>query len=265
MRVVLIGFWVCLLASCSSLPLPGPRVVAGSQPAAVEVLERAARLQGDPWKNRQRVDVAYEGEWSFIATKLQPVVTDPEFRRCSEETYRPRQRQVEQLHHGPGGSKRVLRKGRDTQVLFNGLRSQDEEVIGAAALVADAYTIFLFGPSWLGANGRDFRLLKERSMDHESCHLVAGRLSPGIGSTAEDHFIVWIGKDSGQMKRFQFSVNGLDSTRGADVDVTFWNYIKAEDGSSWPTRFTEYIQRPILTKAHEWCMTGLTLDGHKIK
>jgi hypothetical protein len=68
------------------------------------------------------------------------------------------------------------------------------------------------------------------------------------------------------MRRLQFTLNGLDSTRGADVDVTFSDFHKAADGSVWPRTFVEYIQRPLRAKAHEWRMNSLKLDGsHAIK
>jgi len=248
--------------------VPGPSTLAISkseQVASAAILKDAATIQGDPWKKYRRVEVAYFGTWSTLATKLQPILTDPDFRKSSVEVYQPRQRQVSQVHSGPAGSKLVNRKNQFTRVAFNGTPTQDSDVTAAAALVADAYTIFLFGPSWLSANARDLHRLSDRTLDQETCHLIAGRLSPGIGSLTEDHFIAWIGKTSGLMKRFQFSLNGVESTRGADVDVTFSEHWKAKDGSIWPGHFIEYIQRPILTKAHDWRLTALTLDGKKLK
>lgn len=255
-----------LFASCSSLPLPGPTPNAGSSGEAAAVLKQAAVRQGNPWKNHSRVEVGYDGHWSTIATRLQPVITDPGFRKSSQEIYQPRPGRVSQRHSGPQGTKDVMRQGRRVEVSFNGVRSADPEVNGAAALVADAYTIFLFGPSWLTVHGRDLTLLPEdRSVAGESCDLIAGRLSPGLGNAGEDYFIVWIGKNSGLMKRFQFSLNGMDSTRGADVDVVFSEHWTAANGSVWPARFIERIQRPIPVQAHDWRMTTLTLDGRKMK
>ncbi len=144
---------------------------------------------------------------------------------------------------------------------FNGTNSTDREVLDSAALVADAYTAFLFGPSWLLRKGTDFKLIGGRTLDGERCHLIAGRLSPGFGDSDEDHFIAWIGQDSLLMRRFQFTLNGLDATRGADVDVTFSDFRKTADGSVWPAKFVEYIQRPLLAKAHQWRMKSLKLDG----
>ena len=261
----LLGLGLSLLASCSSLPVPGGSAGGGTHGAAVAVLKRSAAASGNPWQNYREVKVAYSGEWSNLATRLQPVLTDPGFRKGSVETYQPRAGRVLQRHSGPQGTKQVVRQGSKTAVLVNGTASKDSEVIAAAALVADAYTVFLFGPSWLAGRASDLTLLEEKPLGGERCELVAGRLSPGIGALAEDQFIAWIGKDSGLMRRFQFSLNGLDSTRGADVEVTFSDHWKAADGSIWPGHFVETIHRPILTKAHDWRLNGLSLDGRKVR
>lgn len=263
---LLAGFLaISFLASCSTLPRPGADpgpAVAGDAKA---LLKRSARAHGDPWRNYQRVEVAYAGEWSAIATRLQPVLTDPEFRKDSVETYRPRRTAVLQLHRGPGGTKEVRREGRNIAVSYNGSPSTDSEVLDSAALVADAYTVFLFGSSWLAEHGRGLRLLGERELEGKRCQLVAGRLAPGFGAAEQDDFIAWIEPESHLLKRFQFSLNGLDSTRGADVDVVFSDFWLAADGSTWPGRFIERIQRPLRAQAHDWRMTALRLDGRKAK
>lgn len=263
MRFAIVLIATSLLVSCSSLPIPGETRGSGSGADAAAVLERSAAKTGDPWKNYRSVKVSYDGEWSSLTTRLQPVLTDVDFRKRSLEVYQPRSGKVIQNHTGPLGTKQVIRQRPKTEVLRNGIASKDSEVIAAAALVADAYTVFLFGPSWLVSHGRDLTLIESGLIDSERCDLVTGKLSPGFGSPADDHFIAWIGRDSGLMRRFQFSLNGLDSTRGADVDVTFSEHWKAADGSVWPGHFVEYIQRPIRIKAHDWRMTGLWLDGVK--
>jgi hypothetical protein len=248
-----------LLASCSSLPVPGTSAYVPSV-AARGILEKSATAHGDPWKNYRTVEVAYTGEWTSIATRLQPILTDPDFRVSSVETYRPAANRVTQIHTGPRGTKTVDRRRPDIRVTYNGTPAADREVLDSAALVADAYTAFLFGPSWLLQKGTDFKLLDDRTLDGDSCQLVEGRLAPGLGPAGEDHFIVWISRDTGLMRRFQFTLTGLDSTRGADVDVTFSSFHRAPDGSVWPTHFLELIQRPLRAQAHEWRMTSLKLN-----
>ena len=250
-----------LLASCSSLPVPGQATAGAPSPEARQIIRQSAARHGDAWKNYREVKVGYTGEWAVIAERLQPGLTDSGFRKSSVETYQPLTGRVRQVHSGPLGTKTVDRLRPEIRVGFNGTASTDREVLDSAALVADAYTAFLFGPSWLSRKGADFKIIGERKLDGERCHLIAGRLSPGFGDSKEDHFIAWIGHDSSLMRRFQFTLNGLDSTRGADVDVTFSDFRKAADGSVWPGNFVEYIQRPLLAKAHQWRMTSLKLDG----
>ena len=259
-RHLLAACAAALLASCSSLPVPGASAAVPSD-AARRVLQKSAAAHGDPWKKFRTVEVAYTGEWSGIATRLQPILTDPDFRVSSVETYRPASAIIRQTHSGPKGTKTVERQRPKVSVSYNGTPSGDREVLDSAALVADAYTAFLFGPSWLLENGGEFKLLGDRTLDGDPCHLVEGRLTPGLGPAGEDHFIAWISRDTGLMRRFQFTLTGLESTRGADVDVTFSKFHRAPDGSVWPTDFLELIQRPIRAQAHAWRMTSLKLDG----
>ncbi len=265
MRTFLFAPLMILMVSCSSLPVPGARMMTSSTDEAKAVLRSAAAKQGDPWKRNAKVEVSYSGTWSTLATKLQPVLTDPGFREGSVEVYQPRVERVRQTHKGPSGTKEVVRQASRIEVRLNGVESTDPEIKDASALVADAYTILLFGPSWLVAHAGDLRMLDDDDLSGERCRLVAGRLEPGIGNSKEDHFIAWIGKESGLMKRFQFSLNGLDSTRGADVDVVFSDHWTAGDGSIWPSRFIERIQRPVPIQAHDWQMTSLTVDGRRMK
>lgn len=264
-RLFITAAAAALLSSCSSLPVPGAATAIAPSQEARHIMERAAAATGDAWKRYREVEVAYDGEWAPLAVRMQPALTDSGFRKSSVETYNSATGSVRQIHTGPQGTKTVERRKPEIRVVFNGAASADREVLDTAALVADAYTAFLFGPSWLSLKGADFRLLGERELGGEACHLIAGRLSPGFGVSGEDYFIAWIGRESSLMRRFQFTINGLDSTRGADVDVTFSDFRKAPDGSQWPGHFLERVQRPISTKAHEWRMTSLRLDGVKAR
>jgi hypothetical protein len=256
---------LALLASCSSLPVPEPAALAAPSREAREIIERSSRATGDAWKRYREVVVGYDGEWAGLAVRLQPVLTDPSFRKSSMETYHTATGGVRQVHSGPQGTKTVERRRPEIRVAYNGEASGEPEVLDAAALVADAYTVFLFGPSWISRKGADFTLIGQRELDGEVCDLIAGRLSPGFGASDEDHFIAWIGRETSLMRRFQFSLNGLESTQGADVDVTFSDFHKARDGSLWPRHFLERIQRPLTAKAHEWRMTSLQLDGVPVR
>jgi len=252
-----------LAVSCANLPDPYVANTSPADPKAIAIMERSAAAHGDPWKRHSRVTVSFKGEWSRLATRIQPVLTDSAFRKSSVEIYRTGRKQVSQSHTGPEGTKMVTRDRNSISVSYNGTPSDDSEKLDAAALVADAYTVFVFGSSWLAENGTGFQLLPGQSIDGEACHLVSGTLKPGIGRSPEDRFIAWISQDTGYLKRFQFTLNGLESTKGSDVDVTFSEMRIAPGGSVWPTHFIERVQRPVKIKAHDWRMTSLSLDGQK--
>jgi len=252
-----------LFVSCSTLPNPNSVDSSETDASAIAVLRKSAEVHGDAWKNYKRVDVSFDGEWSRLATRIQPILTDPAFRKSSAETYLTGSKIVSQTHTGPDGRKTVERRTAAISVSYNGTRTQNMDKLDAAALVADAYTVFLFGSSWIATHGANLQILPSKSIGNVSCHLVSGTVRPGFGNSPEDRFIAWIAEDSSHLLRFQFTLNGLETTQGADVDVTFSEMRKAMDGSIWPTRFIERVRRPVNIKAHEWRTTSLTLDGQR--
>jgi hypothetical protein len=259
---------IVLLAAPACSTLPRPAAARATRPAdaaaARAILEQSVRTHGDSWRRYRVVEAGYDGTWSRLVPRLQPVLVDAEFRKSSLETYEPRTARVLQVHRGPAGVKEVERRRGDVVVRFNGAATGSREVLDAAALVADAYTMFLFGPSWLLAHATELDLSGERDFAGERCRLVAGVLRPGLGNSREDRIIAWVGASSGVLLRIQFTLNGLASTAGADVDVSFSGHWRAPDGSLWPGRFVEFIQRPVLAKAHDWTLTSLRLDGRPI-
>lgn len=261
----LLGLLLPFIAvSCATLPNPYGVATSQTDETAASIIKASAAAHGDPWKRYNRVNVSFDGQWGKLATRIQPALTDPDFRKSSTETYRTGRKNVSQTHTGPEGTKTVTRNGNSISVSYNGTPAHNSEKLDAAALVTDAYTVFLFGSSWLAENGKHFQLLPSQSIAGESCHLVSGTLQPGLGKSPQDKFIAWISKDTNHLKRFQFTLNGLESTQGADVDVTFSQMKTTPDGSSWPTAFLERVQRPIKIQAHQWNMTSLALDGKKV-
>ncbi|MEM1085346.1 MAG: hypothetical protein AAGI48_14635 [Verrucomicrobiota bacterium] len=263
MKAFLIPLTALILASCSTLPNPSQTSDGGDRDRAIATLKQSADTHGYRWRSQQKVEVAYDGEWTGLATRIQPVLTDTGFRKSSVETYLPASNRVTQTHQGPEGTKQVTRTPGKVRVSYNGKAEDDPEQLAASALVADAYTAFLFGPSWLLAKGGEFDQLEARKFDGRTCELVSGVLRPGFGRSESDRFIAWIDRETLLMRRLQFTLNGLESTQGADVDVVFSEMVKTADGSVWPTHFLEKVHRPFLFKAHEWRMTGLKTNGVK--
>lgn len=248
-----------LLAACTSLP--NPNLPSGQvSEAARQVLEKSAAKAGRPWQRLDKVEVAYAGEWTRIVTKLQPELVNAEYRKSSREVYFPRLNRVEQTHTGPRGTKTVLRTLGNVEVSFPPHRQPTEVEKDAAALVADAYTMFTFGADYLLARGRDWRIwpvMQRQEVEGDPCTLVFGTLKPGVGRSSEDKVIAWISQRDHRLRRVQVTLNGLESTAGADVDVTFSDFQPGPLGTEWPRHFLETVRRPLTVKAHEWRMTEL--------
>lgn len=245
------------LSSCTSLPRPAVDASRNTNPEALRLLRESSAAAGNPYQRFHTVTVDYEGEWSKFATKTQPVLTDPEFRKTSSEVYSPRRSRVEQVHRGPGGEKRVTRTRSDIKIIRNGQVITDQEELQAAALVADCYTVFTFGSSALIELGSGWEIIGQRTLNGERCTLIAGSMRPGFGMSEGDGVIAWIGDETKRLQRVQMSLLGLASTAGADIDVTFGDFQPGPRGTLWPRYFNERIRRPVDTQAHEWRMTRL--------
>ena len=254
--VVMLGF---VVSSCSSLPRPEVASLMESDAKALQLLRESSQKSGNAYQRFRSVEVEYDGEWGKLATKIQPVLTDPQFRKVSTDTYSPRLGKVVQIHRGAGGEKTVVRTRKNVEVTRNGERVSDEEERHAAALVADCYIVFTFGSSALLELGSGWKLIGERRLNRERCSLIAGTLRPGFGMSEGDGVIAWVGQETKYLKRVQMSLFGLASTAGADVDLTYGYFQPGPDGTVWPRYFNERIRRPFDIQAHEWRMTKLEL------
>lgn len=265
MKTALFVALTLLLCNCTTLPKPGAAIqTEGIFSDGSSILTSSAKTMGDPWKRYSTVKVAYAGEWTKAAAKIQPVIVDRDFRKKSVEMFSTRSGLVEQIHTGPGGTKLVRSSDALTEVSYHGKSNNDPAVLEAAAMVADAYTLFTFGSSWLNANATNLEVVGMKKLADEDCVLVQGKVSPGFGMSKSDWVIAWIGRESKLLRRVQFTIEGVETTQGADVSVDFSNFKTASDGSIWPTHFLEYVERPIHIKAHEWKMLSLIADGEQL-
>ena len=193
------GVAALLLASCASGPSPlppeaPPAAALSSGKDGRQLLRTSARKQGNELNRYREVTVGYDGEWSTFPKLTQPVLVDPDFRGSSEEKYQPARDLVVQTHRGKGGEKTVRRvRGESISVSYGGEANTDEEVEAAAAFVADAYTMFLFGSSWLLDQGQEFRYLGTGAVSGNPCELVEVILTPGLGVADRDRVVAFIG------------------------------------------------------------------------
>ncbi len=248
-----------VLSACSS-PKICTRDIMRSDPRAKALVTASQDAHGKKaFSNVRDVSVRYAGRWASIGPKFQPVLSDTKFRRGSEERLLIASRVMAQEHSGPGGKKVVVRTPGKVSVACNRVPATDADVQRAAALVADAYTMFLLGPFYFDRPGVVFASNGEGVVDNAPCDEVLAVLRPGFGMAKEDRVVLFIDKSTKQLRRVRMTLSGLDSTRGAEVDVTFRDF-RSIGGIVWATDFDERIRVPFDLHAHHWRMLGLDLN-----
>ncbi len=246
----------CFFSACAS-PKFCTREIRTSDATAMELLAASQRAHGKKtFAKVHDVSVRYDGRWASIGPRFQPVLADTSFRRGSEERLLVGQCIIAQEHTGPSGEKFVIRTPRKVTVGYNGSLSTNDETRRAAALVADTYTMFLLGPFYFDRQGVVLAPNGEAVVDNALCDQVLAVLRPGFGFAKEDRVILFIDRSTKQLRRVRMTLNGLESTRGAEVDVTFRDFRRI-DGILWPTDFDERIRVPFDLHAHHWKLISL--------
>lgn len=174
----LLSVVACLLSACAS-PRICTREITKSDAKAAALLAESQRAHGaEAFAKVRDVSVCDDGRWASVGPKFQPVLADRGFRRSSEERLLIGPRVVAQKHSGPEGGKFVMRTPRKVSVAYNGALSADDEVKNAAALVADAYTMFLLGPFYFNRPGVLLAPNGESVVDAAVCDEVLAVLRP---------------------------------------------------------------------------------------
>ena len=192
----LLAAMVGLLTACAS-PKICTREIRKSEPAAVALLNESQRAhRRTAFTKAHDLSVRYEGRWASIGPRFQPVLLDTRFRRGSEERLIVGPRIMAQEHTGPEGKKLVLRVPGKVSVACNGALSNDAETQRAAALVADACTLFLLGPFYFDRPGITLATNGAAIVDKAVCDEVLAVLRPGFGEAEEVRVILFIGRTS---------------------------------------------------------------------
>ena len=251
------------LHGCAA-PLP-VSLNAASTPAAQALLKDSAMAHGrTALQAIQDLNVSYSGEWRALIGKLQPALVDASFRGSSEERLLLREGVVAQAHTGSGGRKQVLRRAGSTapgevHVWFNGEEARDAERRAAAALVADAYSLFLLGPMLLVERPLVMELGELEWVNEHACDVLRLQLAPGLGHARVDQVALFIDRKERLMRRVRFTLDGLESTKGAIAEVECYDH-QTLNGVRWPTRFYERLLRPLRMPVHDWNLTGLDIN-----
>jgi hypothetical protein len=247
---------------------------SSSEKDARSLLHDTATAHGlSAYSSIDDLNVSYAGHWRRLVGILQPVLVDSGFRGGSEERLLPREGVIAQSHLGTKGHKQVVRistahSGSSTHVWLNGEETFDRDRVDAAALVAEAYSLFLLGPILLDVNARPRRGIQAalagttevtQAKRKYLCDVLNLRMSPGIGNSESDQLALYIDHESRLMRRVRMTLNGLESTRGALVDIDTYEH-RSMHGVMWPTAFHERLLRPAPLDVHEWRLTGLDIN-----
>lgn len=252
---------------------------ADSSQAALSLLKSSASAHGlAAFSAIDDLNVSYAGHWRRLVRILQPALVDSGFRGGSEERLLIREGVIAQSHTGPKGRKQVVRSysagaSSRVRVWFNGEEAQDQDRIDAAALVADAYALFLLGPLLLVVNQTPHREIQaalagtaEIKADGHTrlCDVLDLRVTPGFGNSESDQLALYIDRESQLMLRVRMTLNGLESTRGALVDIDTSEH-QSMHGIMWPSAFHERLLRPAPLDVHQWKLTGLDINRGESK
>jgi hypothetical protein len=250
---------LALFAGCAA-QFPEP-TGSRNHDAAEAVLEKSIAAHGGYlFEHTGSVRVSYDGEWRNVVKVLQPILVDAGYRQSSDEMLDLATAEIVQVHNGPEGTKLVARTAADVSVLYDDVESDDETTRAASALVADAYTMFLAGPSFIRQRQADLTLLEPATLDGMSYQRVHAVLEPGFGFSDRDEAVLWIHEETGLLGLVHFTIDGLASTRGAHVDVAFSGH-KEIDGFVWPTEFYERVRAPVRVPAHSWRVVDLEVSS----
>lgn len=252
---------VIFLSGCASRAIP-PAGALEIQADARALLQQSAEAHGlRAFREITDISVAYAGDWYGLVGKIQPTLVDPDFRQKSQERIIIKPAPVvAQLHTGPKGSKRVFRTSDATQVHYNEVADTRADVVDAAALVADGYRMFLTGPFYFLDGNISLTTVGGESVNGRSCQTLLAIRRPGHGNATEDRYLLFIDSENHYLRRVRFSMEGLESTRGAIAEVDFFDHQRIA-GVVWPTRFYERLIKPIPNlPVHDWRLTGLDVN-----
>lgn len=250
-----------VLGGCAqNFPRPANLPHDGSAPTAEEIFGRTFRAHGgESLDDFNDLNVALDGEWKFLITRIQPLVTDHKYRVVSEERLLPSRGVYTAAYRGPAGTKRVVRTAESVRVFYNGEETFDEDVLQSTALTADSFFLFTIGPMALRESRGKFKRLEDGFDDGKRYYRIYTVVEPGLGYSAQDEIVLWVDPETYLTYRVHITLEGYKTTKGAHVDVTFLDYEK-RGAYMLPSRYLERVLGPIRIRAHTWHLTGLDIN-----
>ena len=251
-----------LITSCAQpFPKPMQKCCLDQWDDANEIFQKSFTRHGGLSLD-ELTSLSYDlnGEWKYLITKIQPLVTDSEYRVRSQEIVYPQVGAYHANYDGPKGSKWVLQKQGLTEVFYDGAASRDLDVLQSTALTAESFYIFALGPLALKNLSGSFERLPNITENGRNYLRIYAEMRPGIGESDLDEIVLWIDPDTWLTWRVRFTLEGYVSTQGANVDVTFTDYVELGD-FVFPSSFFERVRAPIQIDAHSWDTTNHRLNA----
>lgn len=254
-----------ILSSCAQ-HFPRPQATCcDSNPSGNEIFQQTFKAHGGEQLHQLNdIHLDIVGDWKFLITRIQPLVTDHRYRVRSKEVLFPQIKAYHASYEGPKGKKWVLCTREDIQVFYNAQRNTDDDVLSATALTADSFYHFLLGPLSLPSN-LQWQRLSDGKYKEKPYHRIYTQLRPGFGLSKVDELVLWVDPTTNLTFRTNITLEGHKSTQGAHVDVSFLKY-ETLQGFTFPTKFFERVLGPIKIDAHAWDVQAITINrGTSIK
>lgn len=251
---------VLLIGCTTPFPEAEPAATFDDGLFAEAILAKSLAAHGGDLRERGTdLNVAVDGQWETLIRRIQPLVTDYEYRVRSEERIRYADGVYAARFEGPAGSKTVLRTRETIRVAYNDVETTDPDVLAASAMTADAFLLFHTGPSFLAWYADELTRLPDRTGEGRTYHLLLASIEPGFGLSERDQIVAWVDAETGRLFRVRITLEGFETTRGASVETDWQDYVRIE-GLTFGRDYFERVRNPIPIDAHAWWFTGLDLD-----
>ena len=190
--------------------------------------------------------------------RIQPLVTDADYRIDATERHFIREGRSRVEWSGPAGVKRVDWRHPDIAVAYDGMPSADPDVLASTAMTSEAFRLFHLAPSFLAWRGGEPLRLADETIDGRRYHRLLFTLEPGFGLSARDQAVAYIDATTKRLFRLWITLEGFRTTQGATVDLTYLEY-QAVDGFLLPRRLDERVRAPLGIHAHEWEISDIEI------
>ena len=251
---------IFLLAGCAArLPLPVPDTQFEDRLSAAEILADCVQAHGGQLGNGfDQVHLSVSGTWGSAIKRIQPLVTDFEYRIDSQEIYYLKEGGSKVQWSGPEGTKVIEWDYPNVKVFYNGIESKDPDVLASSAMTSSTFELFHLGPSVLARRGGDPVRLSDEIINGTKYHRLYFLFEPGFGLSQKDEVVAYVDARTKLLYRVWLTLEGYRTTEGATVDVTFLDY-KDTAGYLLPSKFDERVRAPISIHAHSWWNTRMEL------